>query len=99
LKKHYGTPAISTRGLLHHLSQVILPKLDLAPTELTFDKVLVFPKAKDRPVLLSALGIEADCLLTLDEHDFQKMIGSQVYGMAVNTPGMFLINQRKDGRL
>lgn len=73
------------------LAQLVLPKLVLVPTELAFNKALVFPKAKDRPVLLSALGADADCLLTLDETDFQIAIGSQVYGMDIRTPGMFLI--------
>lgn len=77
----------------------LVPRLSLVPTELTFDKVLVFPKAKDRPVLLSALGAESDYLLTLDEGDFQKVIGSHVYGMGVSTPGLFLIAERKAGRI
>lgn len=37
------------------LAHSIAPLLALVPTELAFDKALVFPKAKDRPVLLSAL--------------------------------------------
>jgi predicted nucleic acid-binding protein len=77
----------------------ILPCLTLVPIELAFDKALVFPKAKDRPVLLSALGAEADALLTLDEADFQKVIGSQVYGLQVRSPGQFLIDQRDAGLL
>ena len=81
------------------LSDLIIPRLSLVPTELAFDKALVFPKAKDRPVLLSALGAEADCLLTLDEEDFQKVIGSHVYGLEVSTPGLFLITQRKAGKI
>jgi len=81
------------------LSQLILPRVELVPTELAFDRALVFPKTKDRPVLLSALGAEAGCLLTLDETDFQKVIGSQVYGMEIRTPGMFLIEQREAGRI
>jgi predicted nucleic acid-binding protein len=81
------------------LSRAIIPRLEIVPTELAFDKALVFPKAKDRPVLLSALGAEADWLLTLDETDFQKVIGSQVYGMKVTTPGLFLILQREAGRI
>ena len=81
------------------LSRTIIPKLELVPTELAFDKALVFRKAKDRPVLLSALGAEADCLLTLDGTDFQKVIGAHVYGMEVSTPGLFLLAQREAGRL
>ena len=77
----------------------LLPRLTLVPIELAYDKVLVFPKSKDRPVLLSALGAESDVLLTLDESDFQKVIGSQVYSLQVRSPGNFLIDQRAAGRL
>lgn len=80
-------------------ARTILPKLELVPTELTFDKALVFPKAKNRPVLLSALGAAADCLLTLEEGDFQNVIGAQVYGMQIRTPGLFLITERDAGRI
>jgi predicted nucleic acid-binding protein len=81
------------------LNGSLVPNLAFVPTELTFDKVLVFPKAKYRPVLLSALGAESDYLLTLDEGDFQNVIGSAVYGMRVSTPGLFLISERKAGRI
>ncbi|MGO9302388.1 MAG: PIN domain-containing protein [Candidatus Korobacteraceae bacterium] len=81
------------------LHESMVPKLAFVPTELAFDKVLVFPKAKDRPVLLSALGAESDYLLTLDEGDFQKVIGSHIYGMGISTPGLFLIAERKAGRI
>lgn len=77
----------------------LLRNLTLVPIELAFDKVLVFPKAKDRPVLLSALGCEADVLLTLDEADFQNVIGAQVYSLQIRSPGQFLIDQRKALRL
>lgn len=75
----------------------MVPKLAFVPTEPAFDKVPVFPKAKDRPILLSALGAESDFPLTLDEGDFQKVIGSNVYGMGVSTPGLFLFSERKAG--
>ncbi len=75
----------------------LLLYLALVPIELACDKVLVFPKAKDRPVLLSALGAEADVLLTLDEADFQKVIGPQVYALQVRSPGQFLLDQREAG--
>jgi hypothetical protein len=77
----------------------LLPRLNLVPVELAFDKALVFPKAKDRPVLLSALGAEAHALLTLDEADFQRVIGSKVYSLPIRTPGQFLIEQREAGLL
>lgn len=77
--------------------RTIAGALALVPNELVLDKVLVFPKAKDRPVLISALAAKADALLTLDEGDFQKVIGSQVYGMPVRTPGGFLVELRASG--
>ena len=79
------------------LSTLIMPRLSLVSTELVFNKVLVFPRTKDRPVLLSALGANANHLLTLDEEDFQKMLGSHIYGLKINTPGLFLIAQREAG--
>ena len=81
------------------LRRSLLPKLAFVPTEIAFDKALVFPKTKDRPVLLSALGAESEYLLTLDEGDFQNVIGSQVYGMRVSTPGLFIIAERNAGRI
>lgn len=75
----------------------LLPVLTLVPIELIYDKVLVFPKAKDRPVLLSALGAEADVLLTLDESDFQRIIGGQIYHLLIRSPGRFLMEQRAAG--
>ncbi len=38
------------------LNDALVPGLTLVPTELAFNRILVFPKEKDRPVLLSALG-------------------------------------------
>lgn len=77
----------------------LLPQLTLVPIELAYDQMLVFPKAKDRPVLLSALGAEADVLLTLDEADFQRVVGEQVYRLAIRSPGQFLIEQREAGKI
>ena len=55
------------------------------------DKILIFPKAKDRPVVLSALAAKVDVLLTLDRQDFMGLLGSQVYGVAIRTPGDWLL--------
>jgi len=79
------------------LGTIVLPALFIAPTEVAFDKALVFPKAKDRPVLLSALGCEADYLLTLDEADFQRVIGERAYGLEIRSPGQFLLELRSAG--
>jgi hypothetical protein len=55
---------------------------------------LLFPKAKDRPVVLAALASEADYLLTLDRHDFQGLLGHRVYSVSIRTPGDFLVEER-----
>ena len=78
---------------------MIRPSLPLVPTELVLDKMLVLPKAKVRPVLISALAAEPDFLLTLDDGDVQKLIGSQVYGLAVRAPGQFLEEQQDAGNI
>jgi predicted nucleic acid-binding protein len=48
----------------------IAPLVPLVRASLTMDKALLFPKAKDRPVVITALAVQADWLLTLDETDF-----------------------------
>ena len=65
---------------------------------LTLSQPVVFPVAKDRPVLFSALAW-ADVLLTLDRGDFQTLLGSEFYGLAVLRPGTFLERERTAGRL
>ncbi len=83
----------------HYWRSSLCLRVEMVPIELVFDQVLVFPKAKDRPVLLSALGAQAEVLLTLDEHDFQRVIGARVYGLRVRSPGQFLMEQRAVGRI
>lgn len=65
---------------------------------LTMDRPVVFPAAKDRPILFSALAW-ADALLTLDRGDFAEVLGREFYGLAVLTPGAFLERERAAGRL
>ena len=77
----------------------IEPLLKIVPNALTLDKLLVFPKTKDRPVVLSALAADASILLTLDRKDFQDAVGESVYGLKIKTPGQFLIQQRMQGLL
>jgi hypothetical protein len=64
---------------------------------LTIEQVVIFPKAKDRPVLLSALATDCEALLTLDRADFHESLGRQFYGMAIRTPGEWLMERRKAG--
>jgi len=61
-----------------------------APDWLVLDKPLVFPVTKDRPVLVTALALRADVLLTFDRADFQDRLGTEVYGMRILTPGELL---------
>ncbi|MGB8852338.1 MAG: hypothetical protein WCC69_02080 [Pirellulales bacterium] len=65
---------------------------------LTIDKPTVFPVEKDRPILFSALA-SADVLLTLDRADFSRLLGDRFYGLAIMTPGMWLLREREAGRL
>ena len=64
---------------------------------LTLDRLAVFPVAKDRPILFSALAW-ADALLTLDRGDFGNLLGGGLYGLAILTPGQFLQQERAAGR-
>ena len=41
---------------------------------LTSDDIVVYDKAKDRPVLISALSTKTDVLLTLDRADFHDRL-------------------------
>jgi predicted nucleic acid-binding protein len=65
---------------------------------LTPDVPIVFPVAKDKPILFGALAW-ADVLLTLDRADFQTLLGDEIYGMPILTPGAFLHRERAKGTL
>ena len=79
--------------------KIIAPALQFTTVRLALDKPLVFPKAKDRPVVISALAARCEWLLTLDETDFHGNLGREIYGMRIATPGQFLIEQRQQGLL
>ncbi len=90
-------PKMGTTALSFWVS-LIQPVLQIAPDVLTIgERALVFPKAKDRPVVITALAAAADVLLTLDKTDFHGALGRQVYGMSIRTPAEFLIDQRRVG--
>ena len=74
------------------------PELALVDDVLTLDRAAVFEPAKDRPILFSALAW-SETLLTLDRGDFGALMGNTFYGLIVQTPGMFLENERASGRL
>lgn len=77
----------------------IAPRVRLVRTRVSLDKPLVLAKAKDRPVVITALAARADWLLTLDEADFHRRLGRVVYGLRLATPGEFLLEQRALGAL
>ena len=77
----------------------IEPRVRLIRASLALDKPLLFPKAKDRPVVITALAARADWLLTLDVTDFHGKLGREVYGLRLATPGEFLIERRAAGAL
>ena len=80
-------------------SSTVSPAVEFTAVRFALDKPLVFSKAKDRPIVISALAAQCEWLLTLDEKDFQGNLGHQIYGMAISTPGKFLLAQRNLGVL
>ena len=74
------------------------PQLLVMDDVFTPDMPVVFPVAKDKPILFGALAW-ADVLLTLDRGAFQTLLGNSVYGMPVLTPGAFLERERTHVRL
>lgn len=77
----------------------VRPRLRFVRASLSLDRPLVFPKAKDRPVVITALAVRSDYLLTLDEGDFHTKLGREIYGLRIATPGEFLLEQRSEGVL
>ena len=77
----------------------IAPRVRLIRASLALDKPLLFPKAKDRPVVITALAARADWLLTLDVTDFHGKLGREVYGLRLGSPGEFLFERRAAGAL
>ena len=86
-------PPVATRAWL-----ALRTKAIVEDDELTFDWPLVFDVTKDKPVLCTALAC-ADVLLTLDRRDFQSLLGQNVYGLRIETPGEFLRTERQAGRI
>lgn len=72
-------------------------RIDWHLNALTTHDIVVFDKAKDRPVLISALSVKPAALLTLDRADFHDRLGSQFYGIEIRTPGEWLMEQREQG--
>jgi predicted nucleic acid-binding protein len=78
--------------------RVLRVTLAVVADELTHPWPVVFPAAKDRPVLFTAAAV-ADVLLTLDRADFGGVMAAGFYGLPVMKPGDFLRRERAAGRL
>ena len=78
--------------------QRLEPQLSIVADVVSLDRALVFPVAKDRPVLVTALAW-ADVLLTLDRADFVNLLGSSCYGMPIMLPSEFFTRERTAGRI
>ncbi len=95
---HRNLPKIGRAAATAWLKD-IAPHVQLVRTSVSLDKPLVFAKAKDRPVVITALAARAEWLLTLDEADFHRKLGREIYGLRLATPGEFLLEQRALGVL
>jgi predicted nucleic acid-binding protein len=71
-------------------SRRIKPRLTVVGTHLVLDRPLIYRAVKDRPIVITALSLKADVLLTLDRDDFHDLLGSSVYGLPIRTPREFL---------
>lgn len=65
-------------------------KIEWVPNALSTTRPLLLTASKDKPVLISALAVSCDVLLTPDKGDFGILLGTTVYGMMVCTPREFL---------
>jgi len=72
-------------------------RIDWRISALTAEEIIVFDKAKDRPVLITALSCKPAALLTLDRADFHDRLGNQFFGIDIRTPGEWLMAQRSAG--
>jgi predicted nucleic acid-binding protein len=85
------------RNVLKHPSgptrwkRTIQPQLAVVGSIYVLDRPIVFDATKDKPVLLSAIGSEADFLVTSDTTDFALVLGTTVYGVKIRTPKTFLL--------
>jgi predicted nucleic acid-binding protein len=85
------------RNLLKHpagaarWNQAIRRKIEIVGSIYVFDRPIVFDTSKDKPVILSAIGSEADYLVTSDTTDFAHVLGTAIYGVNVRTPKGFLL--------
>jgi len=85
----HNLPKLSPKAAVDW-SRRIKPRLTIVGTHLVLDRPLIYRAVKDRPVVITALSLKSDVLLTLDRTDFHDLLGSSVYGLPIRTPGEFL---------
>lgn len=79
-------PAGATRW-----TQTVQKRIGVVGSIYVLDRPIVFDATKDRPVVLSAIGSDADYLVTSDTTDFAHILGTTVYGVNIRTPKTFLL--------
>lgn len=77
----------------------VRPRIEAVETRLALDRPLVFSASKDRPVIISALAARCDVLVTLDQHDFARWLGSEIYGLRIMRPAMLVAHAREQKTL
>lgn len=75
--------------------KVVAPHVLFHETTWVLDRPMVYGVVKDKPVLVTALALKCEALLTLDRGDFQKMLGAQMYGLWILTPGDWIRKVRQ----
>jgi predicted nucleic acid-binding protein len=73
-------------------------RLTAVPEAWSHPWLTVYAPAKDRPVLFTAAA-DADVLLTLDRADFDQLLGTHFYQLAIRCPSDFLEAERVAGRI
>ena len=71
--------------------RIVRARLESVGSVYVLDRPIVFDATKDKPVILSAIGSDADYLVTSDTTDFAHLLGTVVYGVKVRTPKSFLL--------
>ena len=71
--------------------RLVRPRLTIVGSVFVIDRPIVFDATKDKPVILSAIGCDAEYLVTSDTADFAHVLGTVVYGVKVRTPKSFLL--------
>jgi predicted nucleic acid-binding protein len=83
----------------HFFRERLDSRIDWRADALSSEDIIIFDKAKDRPVLITALSVKPSALLTLDRTDFHDRLGPQFYGIDIRTPGEWLMQMRTAGKL